>query len=230
MISYDSMQFNIVFSPVEDFRGKINEIERVLSDFFPNSFSVLPIPDNAPPEIPRMLAVSPKQHSNIRISANAVQLVVQFDEDFRNDMDKCYGYTEERVKRILKLVLSLSKEVRFIGLLGQCVDKQIEEPIQFIKDKFFKIETRENIFDLSTKFTCVADDNYYVNLELFNLRYDVSTDVMGISLDINDRYRDNFKKIKVDKTQDAFLRILELHKCIMGDKINVLLKTGVFGL
>ena len=224
MIIYDSMQFNVFFKPMPDIRKHSFKFEEDLKEYFPLSFNILPIPDNAPFEVPRIIGASPNQHSNIQISANMIQLSVLFDKEFSNDENKCYAYTKIRIERLLKVLENLSCEILFMGLITQCVENGVDKPRDFIRKTFFNLKTSNELFDVATKATFVSDEQYYVNIELTNLRNDKGGESLGIVLDVNNRYIMNFGKN--NKDENPLEKILLLHSRILKEKINDFISKG----
>ena len=224
MIIYDTMQFNVFFEPIPEIRKHALKIEEDLKEYFSPSFNIFPIPDNAPPDVPRMVGVSQNQHSSIQISGNMMQFSVRFDEQFSNDEKKCYEYAKVRIERLLQVLENLSGKIMFMGLIAQCVEDSVNNPKGFIKDTFFNLQTSNELFDVATKATFVVDDQYYVNIELINLRNDKGGESLGIVLDVNNRYIMNFNK--PNKDENPLDNILLLHSKILKEKINDLISKG----
>ena len=56
--------FNIVFPNVLDMRENLFNLEKVFSNFM-SPFNLMPIPNEAPPEFPRITATSKNGHSQL---------------------------------------------------------------------------------------------------------------------------------------------------------------------
>ena len=66
----DNICFSLSFERIENFRQKIFDIEKKLGNHFITPLNVLPIPDDAPPEIPRIIARSKQNHTELIVSSN----------------------------------------------------------------------------------------------------------------------------------------------------------------
>ena len=226
MNNIESMQFNIFYSEIKDMRGKSNFIEKHFEIYFPEPFNILPVPDNAPAEIPRMIGVSTNQHSTLQISANTTQLHVNIDGDYCKDMKKCFEYMRDRMEAIKEIIKKLNVNILFAGLIIQ-IRNDKAKPVDFINDKFFKLNTKEKLFDIAGKATFIKEEKYYINLAMMNLRDMHKNEYLGINLDINDRYRHNFN-ISEYSDNDVISKILEFHIDILENKIDKFIEEGEF--
>ena len=87
--------FNIVFPNVLDMRENLFNLEKVFSNF------MMPIPNESPPEFPRITATSKNGHSQLMVSGNNVQVTTMFDSHFWKDLTSCFSYMEDMRDKIL---------------------------------------------------------------------------------------------------------------------------------
>ena len=92
--------FNIVFPNVLDMRENLFNLEKVFSNFM-SPFNLMPIPNEAPPEFPRITATSKNGHSQLMVSGNNVQVTTMFDSHFWKDLTSCFSYMEDMRDKIL---------------------------------------------------------------------------------------------------------------------------------
>ena len=89
-----------------------------------------------------------------------------------------------------------------------------------------KLLERE-IFDLETKITFKISDKYYVNITLGNLRKNENESLLVIELDINDRYRYNFKRKESPYSEkNSMNNINSILSDILTEKIYNFLENG----
>lgn len=189
-IKWTDMQYNVMFEPVSNIRDKASDFEKCLESDFPNKFNILPNMPNVPYSAPRMLANN--MHGlSLNISAESITLthniVNENDEIKVSDfMNKVYSL-EATLKQIQ------DKEL-FSGIILRGYMDLHENPVEYIQKHFMKKLLEREIFDLETKITFKISDKYYVNITLGNLRKNENESLLVIELDINDRYRYNFKR------------------------------------
>jgi len=196
--------FTVNFSP-------INEIKKVfinnanLSEYF-NEPTILPIPDNAPDEVPRIICQSINNHSNLSITKTALSLNTMYDEEFQNKWPSCRSYLSEKIEVVLDLLNCMDCNFKFSGLVTQVMyDPTTNDSTQELFNKFSKVKTSENVYDYNQKLTMVKDDRYFINLSISNIRLFNGGDQLTpgfleketgnkicIIIDVNDRYEFNY--------------------------------------
>ena len=88
----DNICFSLSFERIQNFRQQILDIEKKLGDHFITPLNILPIPDDAPPEIPRIIARSKQNHTELIVSSNNLQISTKFDDNYNKKIDKCFEY------------------------------------------------------------------------------------------------------------------------------------------
>lgn len=241
-----SATYNIVYPECKNIRREVFNLEDKLGGLFIKPFSLIPIPDDAPAEIPRIHATSNCGHSQLSMALNATQFTIQYDDEFRNDSNKCFDYIRERVYKIFDAISSsTNNEYLFSGLtVNVLIDDLIDDPIDIMMKNFYKVQSNEKPFDINNKSTYVLNQKYYVNIEVNNMRQyeNISalninpfadtkqvSHVIGVTLDINDRYAFNYKKGYLSKSEEVE-SIIDISYSILCNKIERYIKEGVLEL
>jgi hypothetical protein len=239
MLITDS-NFNLIFHPTTNIRESIFDIEKELSEFFPKPFNLIPLPNEAPPDIPRITATSHHGFSTLSISLNQIQFSTNFNDDFSSDWNKCKAYIVNRIFKIRNILKTWFKsEPLYCGITIKLLNElQNREAIELLLNNFIKIQPSGNIYDLLSKYTFVFDDNYYVNIQVQNQRLLTNqlikpgelqkierTNLIGISLDVNDRYGFNYIP-NYSSDDNKINRILEISDNLLINKLEKFIMNG----
>ena len=239
--------FNIVFPNVLDMRENLFNLEKVFSNFM-SPFNLMPIPNEAPPEFPRITATSKNGHSQLMVSGNNVQVTTMFDSHFWKDLTSCFSYMEDMRDKILASLslfgLEHEKELTFYysGLNMQIEfsgDDGIDDPVSFIAGRFFKGSISQSIKDIAFRTTLTVDDTYFINVEISNHRFlegaqivpgslygmKETSHTLTVNIDINDRLAFNTKNAYLS-TKDTPKKIFELSKKFITESLPVLIERG----
>lgn len=237
--------FCIIYPKIQSLRRKIVESEDKLSSFFLPS-NILPIPDDAPEEIPRISMATKNGHSTLNLSLTASSLVTNYDKEFSNSWEKCEVYLKERVNNVYNILDTLKQDkFLFNGLSTQILFDDIQgDPVTMIKEKLLNLKTNANPYDLSCKITFIYESNYYINVTFENIRLyegllssanasisslEEKAHLMSITLDVNDRYSYNYNN---DYSSDysKVIKIFDITTDIINNKLGKLISEGVFEL
>jgi len=218
--------FNVSFYRIENIKKVFLENYQMFDGF--NEPSILPIPDNGPSEIPRIVLESKNGHSQINISQDTVSLLIKYDNDYLEDWELCNKYIEKKQNVIGEFLDLISNDkLKFSGLTTTMfTDLSVDDATNFLKDRLVTSElssTFENIFDINTRITSVVEEKYFENITFENIRvYEDQNEIMtagfqndqisnnvAITVDINDRYLFNTNPNYVSDKKN-FPRILEI--------------------
>lgn len=156
-----------------------------------------------------------------------VQLATSFDENYNASLDKCYNYVSERLQNVYNCLGEIGLNAVYAGLITNVEYKGVSSPKKHLLDKIFKVTFKEDVHDVSSKFTFVRDERYYINVTLSNLRTTSNNEVLGINLDINDRYRYNYKiKEYGNSDKEDMCKIFQLHKEFFNQNVDGLVRKG----
>ena len=236
--------YNIFFPVIANFRQQVfnYNLEEELGKSFLTP-TLIPIPDDAPPEIPRVLCQSNQGHSNLVISKNALKLTTNYKGDYSKNWAECSGYTKRKIEVVFNSLKPITEgNLLFSGLTVNIIFDEIKDPIKHIQDKFLNYKESDNKpFDLNYKTTFVKDNKYYINLNFSNSRVvEVKKSTMKVvkeeevhylsfALDVNDRYAYNYKENYISNFNEI-KEILKIADKIINDKISQVIKRGRFNV
>ncbi len=238
-MNFINAQFSVKFPQQVAIRRYINEIEDVLKEHYdaPQAF---PIPDNFAADAPRMLFTSKGNHSQIVISQIAIDLNVNFDENYAADFDKIKNYIKNKVE-ITSKILGQAKidKYYFCGLMCSYTDEiDTDNPIDFMQRAVGELgkTSGDNLYDASWHKTYLEND-FYINERMAIGRKldgvgDMSSDLFNLvdskivdekiitSIDINNkaRYMKDGLPVSSAALNDQAMTILrKMEKVIIGD-------------
>lgn len=238
-------RFNTFFPKVNNIRKRAFDIEERLQDYY-NQISLNSIPDEAPDLIPRIQAQSKNGHSSIEISLTNAQVMVNYDEQFQRNSTKCLNYLQDR-STLLKTAINPHIEVGTL-FSGVYVEARIEEvpALEIIKNRFMNYKSNSDPYDLECKITYILENRYYLNLVFKNIRFyeglipegtqflnfaelNERANVLGISVDINDRHEFNHNN-SYRSTKDSEDYMFNLVQDLFANKLEKMIEEGVIDL
>lgn len=210
-----------------------------------NEATVLPIPDDAPLEIPRIIIKSLNEHSQLNISPIATTLQINYNEGFEKDWKKCEQYIQQKMKIVFSFLnIMTNNEYEYIGVITEVLlDEYMKDGAQILAHNLLKNSVDSSIYDLNIRYTFVESDNIFVNIMLQNARLfknGIDGEVAGslsmdnqvsesiaVVIDINDRYGYNTcRDYKTDSSKLDFI-IAEM-TVVMNSKLRGLLEKGAY--
>ena len=218
--------------------------EELLKEFF-NEATVLPIPDDAPLEIPRIIIKTKDEHAQLNISPIATTFEVSYDAGFERDWDACADYILKRMSKVFEFLNVLTgNEYEYIGLVSNVIYDEVQnEGAQKIARNLLNASKINNLYDINIKYTFVENERLFINIMLQNARlfrngivtneagalsiHDQIAESIGAIIDINDRYGFNTKSdYKSDSSMLATL--IESMGTIMNNKLSTLIEKGEY--
>lgn len=238
-------QFNVFYPKIPEIRKQMFILEEKLNKQFKTPFNLVPVPDDAPVEIPRIVAMSMHGHSQLHFSLNNAGLTTSYDQEYNSDWGKCRNYIEKKSENYISVIEELSNNrFLFSGLVVRVEIPTKIEPLELLKEKFFKLGSSTNPFDIEFKITFVKDETYYINMTFSNFRFfegastvELSSPAylnlrekgIGVILDINDRFGFNYNK-GYSSNRDKQKVLLELATTVLEDKLEEILEKGEFAI
>lgn len=237
--------YNIIYPQSKNIRKDIFSLEENLKGLFLEPFSLIPVPEDAPPEIPRIQATSESGHSTLNISGNSAQISANYDSNYNKNIDLCLGYLSKRALKTFEGIKgSTNNEYLFSGLTVNIIFDELndKDPINLIKSNFFNIKSEIKPFDINNKVTYILDDKYYLNITCSNIRSyeglmlsELNTlanakevgHFIGVTLDINDRYAFNYKN-GYRSNINELEKIINIAIRVLKEKIHKYILEGVF--
>lgn len=208
-----SCTFTIHFPHNTKIREHLFELEEHFTDF-QKPFTLVPLPPDAPMEIPRIIAATEYGHSQLTICGNNAQLVTNFDTEYNRDIKRCIEYVSDKCNRIVSALSivdgsgSETPKFYFSGLsMTLMFDEEdgIVDSVNYVSEKFIRYKTNLPTDEIQFRLALVIDEKYYVNVMAQNNRtFSGLPDERGsfaglknlgdrlqVILDINDRYAFN---------------------------------------
>jgi len=234
----------VTYKKIERIKKIYYENDSVLKEMF-NEATVLPIPDNAPSEIPRIIIKTRNEHAQLNISPIAATFEVHYDSGFEKNWSACEQYISKRMAKVFEFLNFLTEnKYEYIGVVTNVLyDEVTQNGVQKIAAHLLNAKKIKNLYDVWIKYTFVEEAKYYINIMLQNARLfkngidkdragelgqrNQIAESIGAIIDINDRYAFNTdSSYKSDST--AFEKILGYLDGIMGEKLNLLIEEGEY--
>lgn len=226
-IKWTDIQYNILFKPMINIRDNASKFEQYLENDFPDKFNILPNLQNAPNSMPRMMANN-SDGLSITISAENISLTQNIISE--NDTIDIESFVQKNLL-IDSILKELEAKILFSGIILRGLVRVKENPVEYIKNKFLKVAPSSEIFDVQTKITFKLKEKYYVNLTLGNMRKNEEESYLAIELDINDRYRYNFRnKQSPYSEEEAIKNIKEILDNILKKHLEKFIEKGEFNV
>ncbi|MCU6724517.1 Uncharacterised protein [uncultured Clostridium sp.] len=234
---------NITFARCENIKRQYILNEDILKNNF-NEANILPIPDEAPVEIPRIIIKTKGEHSQLSIAPEAASFQTIYTDLFKENWDLCEEYVKNRIEDVFKLIDTFkSEKYKYIGIVTNLMWDEVEvEGNKVLFENLFAHCPVDNLDDLVVKYTYIENEKYYVNITLQSVRvYEneetneagcymdekLKTHTIGITLDVNDRYMFNRQK---DYCSDKhrFEELLGITTMIINEKLKTLVEKGEY--
>ena len=205
--------FTVHFPRNDSIRESIFNLEKHLKGF-QKPFTLVPLPADAPLDIPRIITVSDNGHSQLIFQGNSAQIITNFDDKYNRDIERCLEYMKERCSMLIDALMIIGAECEgrpkfyFSGIsISLLFDDEdgIENPIEYISDHFLQLKSGMTKDEAEFRVALIAENSFYINIMMQSLHMfskgpdergslagvDVQKNVLQVVLDINDRYAFN---------------------------------------
>lgn len=235
---------SVTYKRIDGIKKAYYNNEELLRDFF-NEATVLPVPDDAPVEIPRIIIKTLHEHAQLNISPVAATFEVHYNDGFEKDWNVCAQYIIERMVKVFEFLNILtSNNYEYIGVVSNIIyDEVATEGARKITETLLNSEKISDIHDVNIKYTFVENDNMFVNIMLQNARLfkqglmidkagalcadNQISESIGAIIDINDRY--GFNSNPNYKSDSNMLEILlNSMSNIINNKLHILIERGEY--
>lgn len=234
----------VTYKKIQGIKKAYYNNEEILKEYF-NEATVLPVPDDAPVEIPRIMIKTLHEHAQLNISPIAATFEVKYDAGFERNWKICSEYITERMIKVFEFLnLLTDNNYNYVGLISNVLYDDIS---QGGADKLSKVllnsKKIKGIYDINIRYTFIEEQNMFVNITLQNARMfkngadpnspgalkisEQMGESIGATIDINDRYGFNTN----DDYRTNSSKLQELISCmtnIMDNKLSVLIEKGVY--
>lgn len=165
---------SVYFENCTKIRSEIAKLESLFAPQF-SPVAVHPIPDQAPPEIPRATFQSIGGHSQLNFSNSSAILNTAYDNGYETNFKKCVDNLQEKVKCIYRFLNTLEIRILYIGLTTTMLlknDDYTPEEINSLNQKMNIIKSDIPLYDYSNRMAFVVNDDFFVNISFANVRMD----------------------------------------------------------
>lgn len=218
--------------------------EDILKKYF-NEATVLPVPDEAPDEIPRIIVKTFHEHSQLNITPVTATLQVLYNDGFERDWTACVSYIQDRMHTVFEFLNILTdNQYDYIGIVTNILkDDVVSGGAKVLANNLLKVQDTQKLYDLDVKYTFVEDDNIFVNIMLQNARLfkaGTSANVagalgeknqiaesIGAVVDINDRFGFNSSE-EYHTSSSQLSNLIEKMSEVIDHKLEVLINQGVY--
>lgn len=235
---------SVTYKKIDGIKRAYYNNEEILKKYF-NEATVLPIPDDAPVEIPRIVIRTLHEHAQLNISPVTATFEVQYDSGFERNWDRCSQYIIERMNKVFEFLNILTNNsYEYIGVVSNIIYDEIEhDGAKRIAQTLLNSEKIKDIYDINIKYTFIENSNMFVNIMLQNARMfkfglvldkagalgisNQTAESIGAVIDINDRYGfNNDPDYKSDSGKLGLL--LESMGNIINNKLYTLIERGEY--
>lgn len=234
----------VTYKKIEGIKKVYYNNEEILRDFF-NEATVLPVPDEAPVEIPRIIIKTLNEHAQLNISPVAATFEVHYNAGFERNWTSCAGYLIERMEKVFDFLNILTNNTyEYVGLVSNILyDEVSQNGTEKIVNSLLKTNKINNIYDINIKYTFVERENIFVNIMLQNARIfkkgaDRNTagslrkseqvaESIGAIVDVNDRYGFN-TDLEYKSDSSKLNELIESMGNIINNKLGVLIEKGEY--
>ena len=238
-----STQYSILYHRLAEIRRKVVSCEGMLrEEFLP--YHILPIPDDAPPEIPRVAMKTQFEHSVLQISLTGATLQTMYDDAYCKDWVLCRSYLKHRAQLTYSVIQRLMpKKVHMQGFVAQIILDEIDsDPVVFLRKNIQSLSDSASVRDIGYSACIVHRDRFFVNAHISNARIasesvpfgspvrdaDCTNQVL-FNVEVNDNYSFN-ETPDYSSTEDTTDELLSVLSGIIESSLVKFVDTGVFEL
>lgn len=234
----------VSYKKIEGIKKVYYNNESILRGLF-NEALVLPIPDDAPVEVPRIIVKTLNEHGQLNISPIATTFEVHYDSGFERNWDECASYLLERMEKVFEFLNILTNNTYdYVGLVSNILyDEVVNNGTKKIASSLLQSNGIKDIYDINIKYTFIEKESFFINImlqnaRLFNKEVDASTagffrtcnqsaESIGAIIDINDRY--GFNTIANYKSDANMLNELVRYMGnVINNKLGTLIEKGEY--
>ena len=235
---------SVTYKKIDGIKRVYYNNDNLLKDYF-NEATVLPVPDDAPVEIPRIIIKTLHEHAQLNISPVASTFEVHFNEGFERNWEACVVYIRERMEKVFEFLNILTNNnYEYIGVVTNMIfDEVSSNGTQKIASTLLNSRKISNIYDVNIKYTFVEKNSLFVNIMLQNARLfktgiildkagelrieNQTAESIGAIIDINDRYEfNNDSGYKSDSSKLDVL--LSTMSNVINNKLYSLIEKGEY--
>ena len=234
----------VTYKKIEGIKRVYYNNDKVLKRYF-NEATVLPVPDEAPVDIPRIIIKTLNEHAQLNVSPIATTFDARFDSGFERNWESCAKYISERMSSVFEFLNILTDNAyEYIGLVSNVLYDEVKNNgANKIESSLLNSKKIKDIYDINIKYTFVENDNYFVNIMLQNARLikggvnvnsagvlgkdEQIAESIGAVIDINDRYGFNTKN-NYQSDSGKLDYLIQSMGNIVNNKLETLIEKGEY--
>lgn len=235
---------SVTYKKIDGIKRAYYNNEELLKEFF-NEATVLPVPDDAPVEIPRIIIKTLYEHGQLNISPVAATFEVHYNAGFERDWEACVNYITERMVKVFEFLnLLTNNSYEYIGIVSNVLyDDVRDKGAKKLSETLLNSKKISDIYDVNIKYTFVESDCIFVNILLQNARLfrkgivpdragalnlcNQIAESIGAIIDINDRYGYNSNPEYKSDSSKLQLLISSMSN-IINNKLHTLIERGEY--
>jgi len=165
--------YTVIFPRLTDIQSRTTAFDSLLKEQYQQVVK-LPVPEELPAEMPRLLYTSLHGHSQIIVSQVTCTFQVNFSADWQSAPEKIRAYLEERIGLLYEMVHALEgNRVLFAGLsLMMNLPSKIPdgEIINLLRQRLAAETAVDSLHDLEIKIVRVVEGMFFSNIRYKNYR------------------------------------------------------------
>ena len=235
---------SVTYKKIEGIKKAYYNNEEILKNYF-NEATVLPVPDDAPVEIPRIIIKTLHEHAQLNISPVAATFEIHYNAGFEKNWELCAQYIAERMEKVFEFLNILTNnQYEYIGVVSNLIyDEITNNGAKKLSETLLNSKEIKNIYDVSIRYTFVEKSSIFVNIMLQNARMfkeglvldqagalslcNQTAETIGAIVDINDRY--DFNNNPDHRSSSSKLELLlSSMSNIINDKLHTLIEMGEY--
>lgn len=235
-----SCSYTVFFPQLLNIRESFFDLENSLQEYFQKPMVLVPIPNDAPSEIPRITGVSRDNFTSLKIAMHNANIITNFDVSKKCQSINGVKEMRDVLNSAISKIFGASENFFFSGLVTNMEFEEYGFPVEFIRENFIKlaIDTKCPLYDVAFRVALVYEDDYFINIEVSNKRtfkgaprglslagLEEGPQSISVVLDINDRRAFN-SKLNYTTNQEKMDRIFELSESMIYGKLWNFIASG----
>ena len=241
---FQGMLVSVSYKRIDELKKIFFNNEKLLKNYF-NEATVLPIPDDASLHFPRIITTTLHEHAQLSISPVTTTFEVFYNEGYEKSWAACFSYLINKISKVFDFLDKITDQnYNNIGVISNVVLDEIQENArQKLLDVLFRNTNIRNIYGIDVKYTFIEKDNFFVNINLQNVRKykeNINPDLagslsdsnqviesIGAIIDVNDKYGFNSYPNYKSK-RDNLSIIMDIMSEIINKKLISLVERGEY--
>lgn len=231
MVIVDS-KVNVVFGEIDGIVKKFYNNSDFLGELFDEA-ELIPVPEDAPCEIPRFVLKSKGGHSTLSLSKNMSELYTKYDGEYNSQWELCEENLLQKIDAIYKTLDDITEgKYLFSGITVTVIDdRRDEDGTNKLENAILRINSQIDLYDIDCKLTYVQDGQY-INIRLSNMRIgdfsieedklipgmlkDITSNAITVNIDVNDRYEFNMDEKFVSTQSNMKKNVQKVGRVLTG--------------